>query len=75
MTGNTHFPLLTFGLFLLLCGCGRSGETDNGAKAPTDLSGAWRLEQRQYPGGGTYLADPLPLTISGAAFCACLPPQ
>ena len=57
MTGNTHFPLLTFGLFLLLCGCGRSGETDNGAKAPTDLSGAWRLEQRQYPGGGTYLAD------------------
>lgn len=42
---------------LLLNACHKSEEIAENIGDPTYLSGAWRLESRQYPGGGTYEAD------------------
>lgn len=57
MTDKTIFSLLPIAGVLLLCTCGEAAKDAENGRDVTDLSGAWRLESRQYPGGGTYEAD------------------
>ena len=57
MTGRTIISLLSIAGILLFGSCREAGKDAENGRELTDLSGAWRLESRQYPGGGTYEAD------------------
>lgn len=57
MTGRTIISLFSIAGILLFGSCREAGKDAENGRELTDLSGAWRLESRQYPGGGTYEAD------------------
>lgn len=57
MTSRTIISLLSIAGILLFGSCREAGTDAENGRELTDLSGAWRLESRQYPGGGTYEAD------------------
>ena len=51
MTGKTLLSFLSVVTVLWLGACNEVGETTKNSDDYTDLSGMWRLEKRQYPGG------------------------